>query len=71
MYVCEGVKNPGTGATDKCELPCGCWELNPGPLEEQPMFLTTDSSSPQNKWVLLKKLLTAFYNDKNLNISQS
>ena len=23
------------------ELPYGCWELNPGPLEEQPMLSTT------------------------------
>lgn len=22
----------------------GCWELNPGPLQEQPMFLTTEQS---------------------------
>jgi len=21
--------------TDGCEPPCGCWELNSGPLEEQ------------------------------------
>jgi hypothetical protein len=28
------------GMTDDCEAPCGCWELNPGPLEEQPVFLT-------------------------------
>jgi hypothetical protein len=21
-----------------CELPCGCWELNSGPLQEQPML---------------------------------
>lgn len=20
-----------------CELPCGCWKLNPGPLQEQPV----------------------------------
>lgn len=26
---------------DSCELPCGCWELNPGPLEEQLVLLTT------------------------------
>jgi len=24
------------------ELPCGCWELNSGPLEEQPMLLSTE-----------------------------
>ena len=34
---------------DGCEPPCGCWELNPGPLEEQSVFLTTDlSPSPPN-----------------------
>jgi hypothetical protein len=27
---------PGTEITDSCELPCGCWELNPDLLEEQP-----------------------------------
>ena len=30
----EEVRSPRTGVTDSCELPCGCWELNPGPLEE-------------------------------------
>ncbi|XP_060244203.1 MAP/microtubule affinity-regulating kinase 3 isoform X5 [Meriones unguiculatus] len=29
---------------DGCEPPCGFWELNSGPLEEQPVFLTTESS---------------------------
>lgn len=26
------------------EQPCGCWELIPGPLEEQPVILTTELS---------------------------
>jgi hypothetical protein len=26
--------------TDGCEPPCGCWELNSGPLEEQSVLLT-------------------------------
>ena len=30
--------------TDGCEPPCGCWELNSGPLEEQAMLLTTEPS---------------------------
>ena len=30
--------------TDDCESPCGCWELNSGPLEEQPVLLTTEPS---------------------------
>jgi hypothetical protein len=29
---------------DGCEPPCGCWELNSGPLEEQPVLLTTEPS---------------------------
>ncbi|EDL33388.1 mCG1045525, partial [Mus musculus] len=28
--------------TDGCELPCGCWELNSGPLEEQSVLLTAE-----------------------------
>lgn len=35
LHVCEGIRNPGTGVTDKCELRYGYKELNPGPLEEQ------------------------------------
>jgi hypothetical protein len=27
--------------TDGCEPPCGCWELNSGPLEEQSVLLTS------------------------------
>lgn len=27
-----------------CELPCGCWESNPSPLQEQSAFLTPLSS---------------------------
>jgi hypothetical protein len=26
------------------EPPCGCWESNPGPLEEQPVLLTAEPS---------------------------
>ena len=26
--------------TDSCEMPCGCWELNSGPLKEQPVLLS-------------------------------
>jgi hypothetical protein len=35
---------PGPGVTDSCELLCGLWELNPGPLEEQPVVLTAEPS---------------------------
>jgi hypothetical protein len=29
---------------DGCEPPCGFWDLNSGPLEEQSMLLTTEPS---------------------------
>ena len=37
LYVClhEGVRSLRAGVIDGCELPCGCWELDLGPLEEQ------------------------------------
>lgn len=31
---------PGTGVTDICEPPYGCWNLNLGPPQEQQEFLT-------------------------------
>lgn len=27
------------GVIDSCELPCGCWELDQGSLQKQPVFL--------------------------------
>ena len=30
--------------TDGCEPPCGCWDLNSRPLEEQLELLTTEPS---------------------------
>ena len=41
---CKGVRHPETGVTDSYELPRGCWELNPGPLEEQSVLITTEPS---------------------------
>jgi hypothetical protein len=47
-YVClvplEARRRPGTGVTDNYELPCGCWELNHGSLEGQPVLLTSEPS---------------------------
>jgi hypothetical protein len=42
MYVCMRVSD--LGVTDRSELPRGCRELNPGPLEEQQVLLTTEPS---------------------------
>jgi hypothetical protein len=30
--------------TSGCEPPCGCWDLNSGPSEEQSLLLTTEPS---------------------------
>jgi hypothetical protein len=30
--------------TDGCEPPCGCWDLNLGPLEEQSVLLPAEPS---------------------------
>jgi hypothetical protein len=35
---------PWDEVTDRRELPCGSWELNLGPLEEQPVLLTSELS---------------------------
>lgn len=38
----ESIRSPGTGVTNVSELPCGCWESYPGPLEERPVLLTAE-----------------------------
>ena len=40
----EGIGSPGTGVTDGCEPPCGCWEQSSCPLEEQQMVLIAEPS---------------------------
>ena len=46
LSVCvpAGQKRAPDLITDGCEPPCGCWELNSGPLEEQAILLTTEPS---------------------------
>ena len=39
-----GQKRAPTLIIDGCESPCGCWELNSVPLEEQPVLLTSEPS---------------------------
>jgi hypothetical protein len=37
-----GQKRASDPISDGCEPLCGCWELNSGPLEEQPVRLTSE-----------------------------
>lgn len=44
VCLCEGIRYPGTGQSYSCKLPHGCWDLNPGLLEEQSVLLRTKPS---------------------------
>ena len=58
----EGQKGAPDFIADGCEPPCGCWELNSGPLEEQAMLLTAEPSlQPQNKSFLKDVFLLFFF----------
>ena len=50
-----GIRSSGTGVTDSCALSCGCWELNLGPVEEQPVLGTPVPSLQPTKLFLLNK----------------
>ena len=55
MSAEEKVGCSETGVTDDSELPCGCWELNLGLLEEQPVRLSTESSLQAPEIELVKR----------------
>ena len=40
----NGLGCPGTRVAKSCEKPCGCWELNLGPLQKKPVLLTAEPS---------------------------
>jgi hypothetical protein len=40
---------------DGCEPPCGCWDLNSGPSEEQSVLLTGEPSHQPNIVLILIK----------------
>jgi hypothetical protein len=42
----RGIRSPGSGVTGGCDQLCGCWELNPDPLEEQPASAETSLQFP-------------------------
>ena len=42
--------------TDGCEPPCGCWELNSGPMWEQSVLLTSESSLQPPDFLIFPEL---------------
>lgn len=49
----EAVVSSGMGVRDRYELPCRYWQLNLGPLEEHPVFLTHEPFLQPQVFVLL------------------
>jgi hypothetical protein len=44
-----------------CEPPCGCWELNSGPLEEQSVLLIAEAISPAQRFIYLYEYTVAIF----------
>lgn len=66
MYVCfacmpgrcRGQKrSPRSEVTVSCETPCWCWESNSGPLEDQPVFLTSGPSFQSRPRLCIKFII--------------
>lgn len=55
----------GNGVTDRWKLPCGCCELNSGPLEEPGIFTTTDPSLQPHSSIFL-----ATFSYKNIKMGK-
>jgi hypothetical protein len=59
-YTCSCLqthqKRASDFITDGCEPPCGCWDLNSGPLEDQSVLLTTEPSLQPNSHLSLISL---------------
>ena len=55
----EAIKATRTGDTDGCEPPCGCWEMNLGPLQEPQVLLTAEPFLQPLIWGFLKILQSA------------
>ena len=52
------------------QSPYRCWELNPGPLEEQPLFLTVEPSRQLLKdlWKILEVILQSTQNKETFHV---
>lgn len=49
----EGIGSPGIEVTQGRELPCGSWEKDLGPVQEQSMILSVEASLQQQDLFLL------------------
>lgn len=56
------IVSPGTGITGDCELQCGRWKPNPGPLEDHSRPLTLSHLSSA-------RMLLSFSNFRRSNVN--
>lgn len=63
----EDVDSPGIGVMDGHELPHGCWELSPGPLQEQQVVL----SPPPPHWTTSPALESFLFREEMKTLSFS
>lgn len=63
----EGSGSPGTRIKDGCEQSCDCWELNAGPLEENPVLLTSGLSLQSLRQQIL---ISSFLRERNPNVHE-
>lgn len=61
----EDISLLGTGVPGGCEPPCRCWEVNPGPLEEHPVLLTSKPSLQPLALILFLNSLILWKNKIN------
>jgi hypothetical protein len=54
-YLQSHQKRASDLIADGCETPCGCWDLNSGPLEKQSVLLTVEPSLQPYTVVLIQK----------------
>jgi hypothetical protein len=62
LPACICLRSSGTGPTDSCEVPYGCWELNPGSLKEQIVFLSTELTLQPQGFSFFIKCLSSLLN---------
>lgn len=50
----EGIRSPWIIVTNGCEIPCGYWKSNMGPLQEELVLLSSESPLQPNKCIITK-----------------
>jgi hypothetical protein len=59
MFACRPEERLPDHIIDGYELPCGCWELNLEPLEEQLVFLIYEPSLQPGTSLLCSEFIKA------------